>query len=102
MIDQKYNSTDDIKLQAEENGSHFFSESTLRFFNSRIYSTVYQGPGGIYFVTSERIDTDHPRVFTVRQFQPPGNIKTVGEFQQYKRAEAARKAAKELAEQIQE
>jgi hypothetical protein len=58
-------------------GFHFFSRDTMRFFASRIERPVYQGPGGIFFVTSEQQPTGrntgpeyHPRRWQVRQFNP--------------------------------
>lgn len=39
------------------------------FFGTRVESGIYQGAGGVYFVTSEKCG-DEARHFTVRQFLP--------------------------------
>ena len=47
----------------------FFSPSTMHAFNSRILGKMYNGPGGSYFVTSERdtiYEPDSPREYKVR------------------------------------
>lgn len=44
-------------------GSHFFDRDAIKFFNSRIGSTLY---GHRFFVTSEAMDYDSPRVYSVR------------------------------------
>jgi hypothetical protein len=82
-------------------GRFFFSPSTMKFFNSRILPTVYQGPGGIYFITSEQFrgsnGVSDPRKYTVRQFIPePVDIRTVAGFNQMSKQEA-QVAAKILA-----
>lgn len=65
---------DKIKLVLSQAGHHFFEPGTMRWWNSRVLSTVYEGDGGVFFVTSERCDLvpQHPmpRVYTVRRFVP--------------------------------
>lgn len=75
----------DIKRINKEKGYYFFSPDTMLFFRSKAYSTIYEGEGGIYFLTSEQfIDSsgvESGMMFTVRSFCPnTGNIKTVGDF----------------------
>jgi len=82
-------------------GRYFFSADTMRFFNSRILPTVYEGPGGIYFVTSEKFrgsdGVSAPRKYTIRQFIPDlVNIRTVAGFNQMSKRQA-QVAAKVLA-----
>lgn len=90
---------DDIKM-ADRAAGRFFFEPSMRFFRSRIGQTVYQGQGGIYFVTSEQFvgsQGETPRKYTVRQFIPsPVDIRTVSGFNNCSKAEAVR-VAKELA-----
>lgn len=70
-------------------GGHWFDRNTLRFFRSQVLRTVYQGPGGVYFVSSEQFDDTSPRRFTVRQFDPAtGDVDTFGEFNELGRAAA--------------
>lgn len=88
---------DDIRLSNAQHGQFFFSPSTMRFFKSRVGREVYEGPGGVYFATSEQGPSGIRR-YTVRQFIPEtGWVKTAGEHQQYGSSGAARQAALKLA-----
>lgn len=70
----------DIKTACRVRGSHWFDPGTMRFFKGRVLDTVYQGPNGIFFVSSEQYDTQQRR-YTVRQFHPEtADITTVGDF----------------------
>jgi hypothetical protein len=70
----------------------------MRFFASRVGDTVYQGKGGIYFITSEKFSSESPRLYTVRSFNPEtGGVNNVKGFDDLSRY-AAHKAAKELCE----
>jgi hypothetical protein len=86
---------DAIKAANAKAGFYFFERATLRFFRSRIGQTVYEGPGGTYFVTSEQFVGSGgyaaPRAYTVRRFNPDGDIDTVGpKFNTVTKAVAAR------------
>ena len=85
---KQYTSINQIIYEAISAGSHFFDDSTLRFFSSRILPTIY---GGCYFITSER-DTyrdSNPRFYTIRKYEGDLKVETVGKFCQYKtRAQA--------------
>lgn len=52
-----------LRQQASDMGSHFFDSATLRYFSSRVGSTLF---GNRFFVTSERPDSSTPRKYTVR------------------------------------
>lgn len=75
---------------------HFFEAATMRFFNSRVGRRVYRG---CYFVTSERREIYEPRLYTVRRVTEDGRVTTVGNFQAYKSARAARRAIEQLPEE---
>ncbi len=91
----------DIKTANRVRGLYFFSRDTLRFFRSRISTRVHQGPGGIYFVTSEQFDERSSRLYTVRCFNPASaGIDTVGEFQEHPTAYQAHAEAARLAAQV--
>lgn len=83
------------ELKSESNG-HFFDRSSMRFFNSRILSTVYRG---VYFITSEQHRPEDARLFTVRM-SLNGSIETVGQFQQFKSTASARAFIRELPEYL--
>lgn len=74
-------------------GRYFFSASTMRFFSSRVLPSVYEGPGGIYFLTSEQFrgsdGVSAPRKYTIRKFTPdPVDIRTVAGFNQMTKHQA--------------
>ena len=61
-----------VKAYNTLKGYYFFSPSTMRFFNSKVYSEVCAGESGWYFVTSERYETE-PRRYTVRVMRIDGS-----------------------------
>ena len=80
---------------------HFFSLETMRFFNSRVSTTLFPSPDEkvIYFVTSEQGSHDVQRLYTVRYYRPSdGDIGTVKGtiFQQYDTMQKAKQAASVL------
>ena len=84
-----------IKSFCWNRGSHFFSPDTMRFFSSRIQTTPpYKGR---VFVTSERYNWNHPRLYTVRVVHPSGNIETIGDFQGFTSRQSAHSYAKAYA-----
>ena len=89
-----YYDTQDIE---RDHSGHWFSPPTKRFFRSRIGSQVYQGLGGIYFVSSEQYRTFAgplaPRKYTVRRYDPLADtISTIGDFNALSRSTAHRLA----------
>lgn len=98
---------DEIKTSNRQHGYHFFEPAALRFFASRIGQETYEGPGGVYFTTSEQFQPSegpaHKRRYSVRKFDPltskihtPGGITGKG-FMQYGTSGAARTAAERMA-----
>ena len=86
------------KARAErEDRAYWFEAGAMRFFNSRIESRVFEGKGGVFFITSEFCHATDPVRYTVRQALPTGEIKTVGSFQQYAWKEDAEDEAQLLA-----
>lgn len=82
-----------IEAANTQRGFHFFEAGAMRFFNSRVLSDVYQGPGGVYFVTSEKFNARTPRYYTVRQFNPTsGDVSTIGLFNSLSRYQAIKAA----------
>ncbi len=74
-------------------GSHWWDRDTMRGFGSRPSSKVYQGPGGVYFVTSEKPPSGE-RAYSVRQYTPATtSVDTVGEFCSMTRSQAHTAAA---------
>lgn len=98
-----FNTIADI-IEANGNaGQHFFDRDAMRFFNSRVYADLYvekgeeQGEDVTYFVTSERQDSDSPRLYTVRYALDNGEVSTASEFMQSKTLKQARKLARIMA-----
>lgn len=93
-------SIDMIRHLHQTNGGHWFDAGAMRFFNTRVHSTVYRGDDVTsFFVSSERYDENSPRLFSVRRAvrtESGVSIETVGAFQGYaSRGEAHRAALRE-------
>ena len=70
---------------------YFFYPDTMRFFSSRIQRTPpYKGR---VFVTSERMNWNSPRLYSVRVIKPSGNIETIGDFQGFTSRQSAHRFA---------
>lgn len=96
---ERYYSIEEIIQANRREGGHFFDREALRFFNSRIGSSVY---GGRFFITSEQFDRDlSPRLYTIRECIN-GRIEEVGDFQQYATGSQARAALKRHLEKLSE
>ena len=86
-----------VKSFCWNRGSHFFSPDTMRFFSSRIQTTPpYKGR---VFVTSERMNWNSPRLYTVRVVKPSGNIQTIGGFGAFTSRQSAHRFAESYAAQ---
>jgi hypothetical protein len=84
---------DAIRSAMQASGSHWFDPDTMRFFKSRVLEPCYQGPGGVYFVTTEKPPYG-PRRASVRQFDPElMKITTIGTFCSLSNSVAHRRAA---------
>jgi hypothetical protein len=103
-------SRDLIDTYKRRTSGHFFDADTMRFFKSRVSSTVYTLDNGYVFVTSERdeahywsysagqyINHDSGRKYTVRYWNgtDDSSIDTIGELMQYETSRQAHKAAQE-------
>lgn len=79
---------------------HYFSPENRRFFRSKRYEAPLwsESQQGFLFVTSEQYaplyGTPEPRLYTVRKIDLNGRLSEIGEFQQYKTLNQARKALK--------
>ena len=70
-----YKTIGQIKEANREAGHHFFDESTIRFFRSRIHGGVIHGR---YFITSEDNFQSDARFFTPRIAHANGDVETLG------------------------
>ncbi len=92
-----YYSINDIERESLASGSHWFDHDTMRCFGTRCHSQIYNGENGIFFVTGDKTYNDG-RAYTVRQWIPEEcDVKTIGEFGQYKYRSTAHSTAKRLA-----
>ncbi len=80
----------EVKAIVKSNGSHFFDKDTMKYWGTRIETSVFKNG---CFVTSENDFSETKRLYTVRRFNGK-SIVTIGDFQQYKTKEAAREAAR--------
>lgn len=85
----------EVEAANKAHGGHFFDRQTMRFFKSRIESSVLSGR---YFLTSEQPPGGR-RAYTVRRASDTGAVRTVGELGAYATKEQARKAAYAAAEE---
>lgn len=75
-------------------GGYWFTPGATQFFKTK-YHVVAQGPGGVFFVTSEQ-PPQGVRRWSLRQWNPETcTVSTVGEFMQYRTLGAAEDAAEE-------
>jgi len=76
-----------VKKANKAQGGHFFDPQAMRFFNSKVESSVI---GGRFFVTSERYDLDALKRYTIREVAPSGEIVgDLGGFQRFESVEGA-------------
>jgi len=82
----------EIRAAMEARGSNWWTKGAMKFFGTRVLPTVYQGPGGVYFVTSEQ-PPHGDRGFTVRRFDVEAvNIDTIGGVANMTRGDAIAEA----------
>jgi len=82
----------DVRRNNKEAGGYWFSPDTMRFFRCRIESKLIRGK---FFVTSEQAGDDHPRLYSIRKYNPETHdIDTVGDFQAFKTRQDALDAIK--------
>lgn len=88
-----------IKDALRAAGSHWFDPDTMRCFGTQVLPSVYQGPGGVYFVTRDnQYDSALPKRYTVRRFEPEGpEVSTAGELCGFRTKEQAQANAKDRA-----
>lgn len=83
-----YTSIDQIKEANAAAGHHWFEESTMRFFKSRISSQVIAGR---YFISTEK-GPDEIRKATIRVALDDGTVEDLGGFQAFRAPAHARRA----------
>ncbi len=82
-----------IQAEMRADGSHWWDKGTMRYFGCKVCPEVYQGPGGIYFVTSEKPPSGK-RAYSVRKYNPDTkDIDTIGNFCALSKLEAHQQAA---------
>lgn len=84
----------DVRFYNAEAGQYFFSRETMRFFASRVESSLLRGG---YFISSERAGfASTKRLYTVRQVRDDWSIATVGAFNGYRSKADAYELVKEF------
>ena len=74
---------------------HWFDDDTMKQWQTTFHSPVYDGSNGLFFVTHNV--WDNKKGYTIRQFDDDCHISTIGAFQAFSSAKAARSAAKKAA-----
>lgn len=73
-----------VKAAFSAAGSYWFSPGAMKFFNTKIESSLI---GGRYFITSERYEAGEPKLFNVRKVIRVSDgrldIETIGEHMTY-------------------
>jgi hypothetical protein len=70
-----FNDLSEVRQANKEIGHHWFEPATMKFFASRIESSLYKNQ---CFITSEkRCFDDYTRVYSVRRVKPDGSIETL-------------------------
>ena len=65
----------EVRQANKDRGHHFFSRETIKFFESKVESTLYKNQ---CFITSEKkCFSDNERVYAIRRARPHGSIETV-------------------------
>lgn len=84
----------DLKKRNQQAGEHFFSDSTMRFFNSIVETEGIAHGEQVWFVTSEQDDNvwDGLRRYTIRKMHRNGTVDSVSEFGEYHTLEEAQTA----------
>lgn len=88
-----YRSMDELRRANAAAGLHWFDPGALRFFRSRVSTTLY---AGCVFVTSERNPSGR-RAYSVRVAHADASIQTVGAFMSYASRNGAHAAAARIA-----
>ena len=88
-------SMNEVERQAK---GHWFSNSTMNFFNSKTYEPAYKIDEIFYFISSERHNAEK-RFYSIRKMSE-GRIGTIGEFQGYSSLNAATKSLKALVDEL--
>ena len=86
----------DLERLNAENGKHWFSPESMRFFNCSLPHSAKLHNGKAYFVSGEKYN-DEPRLYTIRAVNMAnGDVDTVGEFQEYYTPATAKAAIREI------
>jgi hypothetical protein len=88
-----------VKAAFSAAGSFWFTPKAMKFFNSKIESSLI---GGRYFITSERYESGEPKLFNVRKVVRESDerldIETIGEHMTYATKQQAMQALAEYRE----
>ena len=83
----------EVKQRLKLGGNHFFDKATMRFFGSRVESSLYKNNT---FITSEYTSFDRTnRAYTVRYYDEQTNsIKSISKFGEFSSLSLAKDFAK--------
>ena len=87
-----FNNMKEVERTSLENGSHWFETKTMLFFGSSIKSKLMSYGNRQFFITSEQVDWEGPKLYTIREVLQDCEIDTYGEFRQFESLESAKKS----------
>jgi len=85
----KFKTMAEFKQANKKTGQKWFSPETMKFWNSKIESTLLGKEDKQVFITSERYDLDSPKKYTIRHAMPSGNVQSVFDFGNFDTLEEA-------------
>lgn len=87
-----FKSMAELRKKSLSSGNHFFSPANMKFFSSKVETSLIAGR---YFITSDR-NHRNEKAFTIRMAKDDASILTVGSFGQFKTKEDAKNYLKKL------
>lgn len=81
----------EVLREAAEPGYNYFDSPTMRYWGTQIINTI-GNEHGIYFVTSNKRNTDEHRGFSVHYLARGGRVTSIGHYNQYVSAHSAKEA----------
>lgn len=80
--------------EMKETNRNWFTKEAMAFFNTKIESSVLKGN---YFITSERMELDQDKRYTIRQYNlETKQVTTIGDFRAYTSLESAKQSVRRL------
>lgn len=86
QIDREYTEIQDLQdtiKYTKKQGSHFFDNSTMLFFNSKVHGNIVKSKDGIIFFITEETNPENITKYTVRLMLPGASFQAAPKFFHY-------------------